>query len=138
MKPADSDVVRVRKTAVIGSLATRAITPLARASSSLIPTRARGGSMNMQYGTVRPVDARLAPFRLSRIKRKSSSDIWVNCGVPAHSPIAQVLGTVVSSRSLTRRLEVHTLAIQSLIRNPNRVFHFNKKNKYQNLICYPL
>src|SRR5262245_40251309 len=34
--------------------------------------------------------------------RKSSSDACVNCGLPAHSPIAQTLGAVVSSRSLTR------------------------------------
>src|SRR3546814_4858489 len=108
MKPADSDIVRVRKTAVIGSLATRAITPLARASSSLIPTRARGGSMNMQYGTVRPVVARLAPFRLSRITRKSSSDIWVNCGV---------------------RSEEHTSELQSLMRISYAVFCLKKKKE---------
>jgi hypothetical protein len=45
---------------------------------------------------------RFPPAKLSRMIRKSSIETCVNCGLPAHSPIAQVLGAVVSSRSLTR------------------------------------
>ncbi len=75
--------------------------PRCAASRSLRPTRASGGSTNMQKGTSRPRVVRLVPLRLSRMMRKSSSDTWVNWGLPAHSPMAQVSGAVVSSRSLT-------------------------------------
>ena len=44
---------------------------------------------------------RFAPAKLSRIIRKSSKDTCVNCGLPAHSPIAQTSGALVSRRSLT-------------------------------------
>src|SRR6516162_4940211 len=102
IKPCVSSVVAVRRTAFIGSFATRAAIPWRFASSSLNPTWARGGSVNMQYGTRRSRVLRLPPERLSLMMRKSSSDACVNCGLPAHSPIAQTLGAVVSSRSLTR------------------------------------
>jgi hypothetical protein len=32
---------------------------------------------------------------------KSLKETWVNCGLPAHSPIAQTLGALVFRRSLT-------------------------------------
>ena len=44
---------------------------------------------------------RFPPARLSRTMRKSSSDMWVNSGLPAQSPSAQTSGALVSSRSLT-------------------------------------
>src|SRR5262249_49776674 len=45
----------------------------------------------MQYGTSRPRVLRFPPARLSLMIRKSSIETWVNCGLPAHSPIAQDL-----------------------------------------------
>src|SRR6516225_3754341 len=94
IKPCVSSVVAVRRTAFIGSFATRAATPWRFASASFNPTWARGGSVNMQYGTSRARVLRSPPARLSLMMRKSSSDACVNCGLPAHSPIAQTLGAV--------------------------------------------
>ena len=101
MKPRVSPVASVRSTALIGSLATRTEMPWRCASRSLIPTWASGGSVNMQYGTSRSRVLRLPPARLSLMIRKSSADTWVNCGLPAHSPTAQIAEALVSSRSLT-------------------------------------
>src|SRR5712691_8338874 len=44
----------------------------------------------------------LPPARLSRTTRQSSSPTCVNCGLPAHSPVAQTSGALVWSLSLTR------------------------------------
>src|SRR5437899_2084114 len=100
-KPRVSEIVRDRNTATIGSFATRTAMPWRWASRSLKPTRASGGSVNMQYGTSRLRVVRSPPARLSRMIRKSSNDTWVNCGLPAHSPTAQTSDALVSSRSLT-------------------------------------
>ena len=62
-------------------------------------------------GTRRPRVLRFPPAKLSRMIRKSSIDTWVNCGLPAHSPIAQTLGAVVSCHSRPRRRPV-LLAMQ--------------------------
>lgn len=64
-----------------------------------VGTFTRGRLVRARFPTV---VVRRPPPKLSLITRKSSSDIWVNCGLPAHSPIAQVLGAVASRRSLTR------------------------------------
>ena len=56
----------------------------------------------MQYGTSRSRVFRFPPARLSRMIRKSSSDMCVNCGLPAHSPMAHTSGALVSSLPLTR------------------------------------
>src|ERR1700704_4982391 len=40
---------------------------------------------------------RVPPARLSAMTLKSSADTCVNCGLPAHSPIAQTLGALVSN-----------------------------------------
>src|SRR5229473_1705886 len=84
-----------------GSFATRTAMPWRWASSSLKPTRASGGSVNMQYGTSRSRLVRVPPLRLAEMIRKSSNETWVNCGLPAASPIAKTSGALVSSRSLT-------------------------------------
>ena len=68
-----------RSTALVGSLATRAITPWRAASRSLSPTWASGGGpVNMQYGTNRSRVLRLPPPRLSRMIRKSSWRVTVS------------------------------------------------------------
>jgi hypothetical protein len=46
----------------------------------------------MQYGMSRLRVLRLPPAKLSRMMSKSSTETWVNCGLPAHSPIAQISG----------------------------------------------
>src|SRR5262249_25608278 len=89
MKPCFSSVVCARSTALIGSFAMRTVMPWRRASASLSPTRASGGSVNMQYGISRSRVLRFSPARLSLMILKSSADTWVNCGLPAHSPTAQ-------------------------------------------------
>jgi hypothetical protein len=48
MKPRVSPSVHIRSTAPTGSFATRTATPRPRASVSLRPTRASGGSVNRQ------------------------------------------------------------------------------------------
>src|SRR5208283_4068615 len=53
MKPCVSPVASVRSNALIGNIATRTVTPWRRASPSLSPTWANGGSVNRQYGTSR-------------------------------------------------------------------------------------
>src|SRR5215831_14471761 len=83
MKPCLSSVVCVRSTALIGSLATRTETPWRCASLSVNPTRASGGSVNMQYGISRSRVLRFPPARLSLMMRKSSTDTCVNCGLLA-------------------------------------------------------
>ena len=50
---------------------------------------------SVDNGICRPVVTRLPPVRLSRTTRKSSMLMWVNCGLPATSPIAQTPGAVV-------------------------------------------
>src|SRR5262245_9252719 len=61
MKPCVSSVASVRNTLHIGSLATRTMMPCRCASPSLSPTRASGGSVNMQYGTSRSRVLRCPP-----------------------------------------------------------------------------
>jgi hypothetical protein len=48
MKPLVSSIVRVRSTTLIGSFAIRTAMPWRCASPSFNPTRASGGSVNMQ------------------------------------------------------------------------------------------
>src|SRR5215470_10924838 len=60
----------------------------------------------MQYGTSRSRVLRLPPARLSRMMRKLSWDACVNCGLPAHSPIAQTLGAVDSNRSVAMSVQL--------------------------------
>src|SRR3954447_25390654 len=67
-----------------------------------MPTWASSGSVNRQYGMSRPRVVRLPPARLSRTTRQSSSPACVNCGLPAHSPVAHTSGALVCSLSLTR------------------------------------
>ena len=74
---------------------------MARASFSVRPICPTCGSVKRQEGTSRPRVLRLPPVRLSRTMRKSSCETWVNCGLPAHSPMAQMFRAVVSSRSFT-------------------------------------
>jgi hypothetical protein len=102
MKPCLRSVACAPSTEFIGNLATRTMIPWRSASPSLSPTWASGGSVNMQYETSRPRVLRFLPARLSRMMRKSSSDMCVNCGLPAHSPIAQTSGALVSNRPFTR------------------------------------
>jgi len=64
MKPSVCPVVRVRSTAAIGSLATRTASPRARASVSVDPTRASGGSVNRQGGISRPAGERAMAVRI--------------------------------------------------------------------------
>src|SRR5213592_2769343 len=64
-------------TAPIGSFATRALTPWRRASPSLSPTWASGGSVNRQYGISRSRVLRVPPARLSLTIWKSSTDACV-------------------------------------------------------------
>src|SRR5207253_2092443 len=73
MKPAFSPVVRVRSTALIGSVATRAAMPRWRASSSLRPTRASGGSVNRQHGARRAGGLRPPPARAAPAGRKADA-----------------------------------------------------------------
>ena len=61
MKPCVSSVASVRNTLLIGSFATRTIMPCRCASPSFSPTRASGGSVNMQYGTSRSRVLRCPP-----------------------------------------------------------------------------
>ena len=63
--------------------------------------RASSGSVNRQNGTWRPVVTRSPPARLSLTTAKSSSEIWVKCGLPAQSPTAQTPPAVVCNRSFT-------------------------------------
>ena len=50
---------------------------------------------------LRPEVVRFPPCRLSWTTRKSSKAAWVNCGLPAQSPIAHTRGAVVARRSST-------------------------------------
>ena len=99
--PRVSERVRARKFASIGTLKRRYGMPCACASISLTPMRASSGSVKRQYGTCRPLVTRLPPVKLAWTTRKSSTLMCVNCGLPATSPIAQMFGAVVWSRSLT-------------------------------------
>jgi hypothetical protein len=62
MNPCLWSVACAPSTESMGSLATRAMTPWRSASPSLSPTRARGGSVNMQYGTSRSRVLRFPPL----------------------------------------------------------------------------
>src|SRR5438128_6649064 len=88
MKPPLSEIVHVRSTARIGSFATRTPMPRRRASASLRPTRASGGSLNMHHGTSRSRAERVPPARLPRLSRMSRQDTCVHCGHPPLSPSA--------------------------------------------------
>ena len=99
--PRGSDRVRVRRTAAMGRVSRRYPRPRLLASVSLQPTRVSSGSRNMQNGTRRPVVTRVPPCRWSRTTRKSSKAAWVNCGLPAHSPIAHTWSAVVARCSST-------------------------------------
>jgi hypothetical protein len=57
----------------------------------------RKHAVGNQPASGRPV----SPGQIVQEIRKSSKDTWVNCGPPAHSPIAQTSGALVSRRSLT-------------------------------------
>jgi len=100
-KPRVSERVFARSTPCIGIFATRYRTPNVRASNSLSPTRVNSGSVKRQKGIKRFCVVRFPPLRLSRTIRKSSKATCVNCGLPAHSPIAHTAGDVVSSLSFT-------------------------------------
>ena len=96
-----SPVACARSTALIGSVATRgdALTfRFAFAQSDMGERRVGEHAVGNQPIARAPPP----PARLSRTMRKSSSDMWVNIGLPAHSPKAQTSGALVSSRSLTR------------------------------------
>jgi len=72
-----SSVASVRRMALIGSFATRAVMPSRCGSLSLSPTCASRASVNMQHRTSRLPVPRFPPARLSLMIRKSSTDACV-------------------------------------------------------------
>jgi putative ABC transport system substrate-binding protein len=73
------------------------------ASPSLKPTRASGGSVNMQYGTSRSRLVRFPPFRLAEMIRKSRATAVDAVNVLA-SPILFGLASLILDRLRLSRL----------------------------------